>query len=85
MRTTIRLDDDLFRRVKALAATQGRTLGDVVEDALRQALDLSAAPAGELPPLPTVGGTGTLPGVDLNDAAGLRDLMDEGTSLNARR
>ncbi len=57
----------------------------MVEDALRQALDVAAAPEGELPPLPTVGGTGTLPRVDLNDAADLRDLMEEGTSLNARR
>ena len=66
-----------------MAATQGRTLGDVVDDARRQALNRSVTPMSEPPPLPTVGGTGTLPGVDLNDAAGLRDLMDEGTSLDA--
>jgi hypothetical protein len=38
MRTTVRLDDDLLRQAKALAARTGRTLSAVIEDGLREAL-----------------------------------------------
>ena len=37
MRTTVRLDDKLHAETKTLAAETGRTLGAVVEDALRLA------------------------------------------------
>jgi plasmid stability protein len=78
MRTTLRLDDDLVRDLKAIAAESGRTLGQVVEDALRQALRTRRAPDREAVELPLFHGTGTLPGVDLVDSAALLDLMDEG-------
>jgi predicted transcriptional regulator len=39
MRTTIRLDEDLARRAKALAARTGRSLRGLIEDALRQVLE----------------------------------------------
>jgi len=38
MRTTVRLDDDLLRQTKTLAAQTGRTLTAVIEDALRETL-----------------------------------------------
>lgn len=85
MRTTIRIDDALYRDVKAMAARQGRTIGAVIEDALRaqaQRID----DAGEVAPLPVFeGGTGVLPGVDLSDAASLRDLMDGERPVDALR
>lgn len=40
MRTTLVIDDDLYRRVKAKAAMEGRKVTDVVEDGLRAALGL---------------------------------------------
>ena len=87
MRTTIRIDEGLYRRTKALAARTGRTVSDVIEDAVRTLLDRPsiAPPPEDLPALPTFGGSGTMPGVDLADNARLRDLMDEGEELDALR
>ena len=84
MRTTIRLDDDLYREVKAQAARDGRTVGEVIQDALRAYARRQSA---EVPiePLPVYGGTGVLPGVDLGDNAALRDLMDADEPLDALR
>lgn len=76
MRTTIRLDDDLLRQAKELAATSGRTLTAVIEDALRVQLAQRATPKRRVE-LPTFGGGGGLqPGVDLDNNAALLDLME---------
>jgi hypothetical protein len=86
MRTTIRIDDDLYRAVKARAARSGRPVGAVIEDAVRQWLHSSRERAeSELDPLPTYGGSGTLPGVDLADGAALRDVMEGDESTDALR
>lgn len=79
MRTTIRLDDDLFRRVKRLAAETGRTLTDVIEDALRQTLARSSGPRTRVS-LPTFGGGRLAPGVDLDHNTAVRDVMDADVS-----
>jgi hypothetical protein len=77
MRTTINLHDGVLAEAKALARRSGKTLTAVIEDALRERLARRAAPASQEPVrLPTVGGKGLLPGVDLDDSADLRDLMD---------
>ncbi len=47
MRTTLVIDDELYRRVKAKAALEGRTVTELVEDGLRAALGLGPARAGE--------------------------------------
>jgi hypothetical protein len=77
MRTSIRLDGDLLREAKRRAAATGRTLTAVTEDALREALGRHRRP-GPRPRLTlrTVGGSGTQPGVDLDDGGTLADLMD---------
>lgn len=78
MRTTIRLDDDLLADAKILAARTGRTLASVIEDALRESLARRTASADTRVELPTFrGGDGLQPGVDLDDSAGLLDLMEE--------
>jgi predicted transcriptional regulator len=38
MRTTVRIDDELYRAVKEQAARTGRAIGEVIEDALRRSL-----------------------------------------------
>ena len=38
MRTTLRIDDDLFRELKKRASTEGLTLSELVNLALRQSL-----------------------------------------------
>ena len=77
MRTTLNLDDALMREVKVLARGTGKTMTAVIEDALRERLARRRAPV-PVPQfrLPTVGGNGLLPGVDLDNNAALRDLMD---------
>ncbi len=76
MRTTVRLDDDLLAEAKQRAAADRTTLGSLIEDALRRALaQRSAERAGRITIRP-FGDVQTLPGVDLDDSAALRDLMD---------
>lgn len=82
MRTTLNLHDDLYRAVKVRAATDGRTVTSVVEEALRTLLDehlvepepfvLRALPLrpgddDELPPLP----------FDLADNSSVLDHLDQ--------
>ena len=77
MQTTLRLDDDLFRVVKAAAARAGVTLTAFVEDALRMRLAASEQAAEAPPDLPVFAGDGLQAGVDLDDTSALLDLMDE--------
>ena len=77
MRTTISLEDDLLAEAKQAAARSGRTVSQVVEDALREVFARRRA-ASEQPPLRfhSVDGDGPLPGVTVNSNAALFDLMD---------
>ena len=77
MRTTIELDDPLFRRLKVEAARRGESLKNVVNECLRRGLAAhpekkkkyvfhwKTDPPGEI-----------LPGVRLDDRESLFDLMD---------
>ncbi|HEU4384817.1 MAG TPA: type II toxin-antitoxin system VapB family antitoxin [Anaeromyxobacteraceae bacterium] len=88
MRTTIRIDDHLLAQAKRLAAATGRTLTQVIQDALREVLARRRAPGrrGRVR-LRTVSGQGVQPGVDLDDSAALLDLMEpmQGTRYMNRR
>lgn len=84
VRTTIRIDEHLYRKAKAHAASTGRTVSEVIEDAVRAALDVRPPPeAAE--PLPVFGSSGVLPGVDIGDSAALHEVMDAGEDLGALR
>lgn len=85
VRTTIRIDDDLYRRAKATAARRGQTVGALIEDAIRVALAPPRTPAEAVAELPVFGGSGVMPGVDLADPRSLRDVMDEGAGVDALR
>lgn len=80
MRTTLNLDDELHARLKQLSASSGRTLTEVLEDAIRGHLEDVAAAADQEPPtLPAFDGgarPGVRAGVDLDDTKALLDLMD---------
>ena len=79
MRTTVKIDDHLLAEAKAQAAMSGRTLNEVVEDALRESLARRQRATHERPiDLPTFGGGRLQPDVDLDDTSALMDLM-EGT------
>ncbi len=83
MRTTIRIDDDLYRRVKTKAAASGRTVAELIEDAVRDSLRPREPSHRKPRKLPTVDGTGVMPGIDLSSNAALLDVMDEERPLDA--
>lgn len=75
MRTTLSIDDQLLAQAKADALRSGRTLGQVVEDALR--LALASRPTVKRRPvsLPTHDGV-LRDGIDLDDSAALLEIME---------
>ena len=78
MRTTVDLPADLLAEAKERAAREGRSLSDVVGDAVRSSFARSAAASAEPVELPSFDGGGLQPGVDLDDSAALLDLMESG-------
>jgi hypothetical protein len=77
MRTTIRLDDELLAEAKRYASQSGQTLTGLIEDALREVLARRSRPRPrERVELITYGRSGMQPGVDLDNSAGLLDVMD---------
>jgi hypothetical protein len=77
-RTTVRLPDDLVRRAKRKAASEGRTLTALIEDGLRRIVEerpLGCWPDRILPPVSTARG-GLRPGIDLDDTAALQEIDD---------
>ena len=76
MRTTVRMDPHLLAEAKKLAASTGRTLTAVIEDAVRESLVRRRTPARRRGGIPTFRGSGVMPGVDLDDSAALLDVME---------
>lgn len=77
MRTTIQLDDEVFRAYKARAVEHGSTFAAEVEQALRADLARRADRAAVAPMrLRTVNGR-RVPGVDPNSNAALGDLLGD--------
>jgi hypothetical protein len=80
MRTTIRLDDGLLQQAKAEARQRRKTLTSLIEEGLRLVL-VSEKPAASgrkkiVLPVSRAWG-GLLPGVDLDNSAGLLDFMED--------
>lgn len=73
-RTTLAIDDELLKKIKAKAARDGRTLQDVANELLRQALKPQPRKGFKL----KLRGWKAIeqPGVDLLDRDKLFDLMD---------
>lgn len=74
MKTTLNIDDQVMTRLKEEAATQGRTMSELVETALRRLL-ASPPDRQTLPPLPTFRGGREL--VDVADRDALQRAMDD--------
>lgn len=85
MRTTVRIDDELYRQLKAKAARSGRTVAAVIEDAVRRGLMPSGQPAAGRYVVRPVGRGGLQPGVDLSSNATIAEAMDDGVSSDALR
>jgi hypothetical protein len=73
-RTTLTLDDDVASRLDREVRRSGRPYRAVVNDALRRGLESSPP---DMPPfLAEARPMGLRPGVQLDDIAGLLDLLD---------
>jgi Arc/MetJ family transcription regulator len=75
MRTTIELNDEIFRQAKRRAADEHSALREIVEAALRQNLGKRSRGGGFKLKWRTESGR-LLPGVRLDDRDSLFDLMD---------
>jgi hypothetical protein len=84
MRTTIRIDDEVYRRVKQVADRSDRTIGQVIEDAVQLAFRPAQIDV-PIPALPVYGGSGVMPGVDLTSNRSVAETMDEDVPLDAMR
>jgi len=78
MRTTIDIDDDVFRQLTKLAANSQTTLRSVIADVLRAELARRShhGKTSTRPSVITFRGNGVLPGVNLDSNADLLDLME---------
>lgn len=78
MRTTISIEDSLLEKAKEVALARSCSLGEVVEDALRQAVVAKTkfGDRSQVRPLLTFRGTGARPGVDLTSAASILEVME---------
>jgi plasmid stability protein len=78
VRTTVNIDDNLLAEAKVLAAKTSRSLGAVLEDALRAMLRRQTEDRGRTEfRLPTYGAGGLQPGVDLDDKEAVAELMGD--------
>ena len=76
MRTTVNIDDALLQQARQRALASSRPLGDIVDDALRLLLVGRGATPAPLD-LPTYGGSGLQPGVDLEDKQSIVSLVED--------
>jgi hypothetical protein len=74
MRTTLIIDDDLFRRLKRLAAQENRTLSEVTQEVLRRGLRDLPKPRRGAVKLPTF--SLGRPLVDVADRDQLYEVLD---------
>lgn len=87
MRTTLVLDDAVYREAKAAAAKRGASVSSVIEEALRLLLSLNepSAPEADWTLPVSTEASWVRPGIDVNDNRALRAFMDEGKEINALR
>ena len=77
MRTTINIDNQLLMQAKAQAAASGVTLAQLIEDALRESLIRRENMENrERVRMITMKGTGTRPGIDLDNSQSLLEIME---------
>jgi len=77
MRTTITIDDHLLDEVRKRAAERRQTVSQVIEDSVREALLRQRDDARAPFRVHAFSSAGYQPGVDLDDNAGLLDLIDQ--------
>ncbi|MBU6244902.1 MAG: hypothetical protein KGP12_06765 [Actinomycetales bacterium] len=83
MKTTLVLDDDLYRQAKVMASGRGCTVSSLVEDALR--LLMHADPVVHAPGEPMPAWDLGRARIDIDDNRAVRDALDEGQRHDALR
>jgi len=78
MKVTVDVGPYLIEEAKEVAAQSGRSLDEVISDALCAALNRRRAlkQSPQKVNLPTFGGGGVLPGVDLSSNAALEEIIE---------
>jgi len=74
VKTTLVLDDDLYRQAKVLASGRGCTVSSLVEEALR--LLIHAKPAAHRTGQPMPAWDLGSPRIDVDDGRAVRDALD---------
>lgn len=78
MRTTVNISDDLLAEAKVLAARTHRSIGAVIDDALRVLLRQQTSDAASSEwTFPTAGVGGLMPGVNLEDKEATADVLGD--------
>lgn len=77
MRTTLSIHDGLYADIKKLAKESNRSISSIVHDFLLESLLRRQSRSHEPVELPVFQGTGTQPGVDITDNAGLLAIMED--------
>ena len=78
MRATISIDEALLKQACQVALDRGISLNELVVTALRLELYRATKPHRRKKiTVPTFRGRGLRPGIDLDDSAGLEDVMNE--------
>ncbi len=81
MRTTVNIDDRLLAEAKLMAARQHRTIGSVLEEALRRLIEAEeqrpGLPADYVLHTFVPESPGLLPGVDLEDKELMAELLGD--------
>ena len=77
-RTTVRLPNDLLTNAKRLAARDGRTLTDLIEDGLRQVVEAGKKDTKKKRVLPRISKAsgGLSPGIDLKRFSDFQEIED---------
>ena len=82
MRTTVNIDDDLYRQLKETAARSGRTMAAVLEDVVRRGLYARERRNETTYRVQPQGRGGLRPGVDVSSNTALAEAMAEGVAVN---
>lgn len=86
MRTTVNIHDGLLETIKQRAKREGKTLGDLIEEALERYLVAIESEGDNVgPPLPVLRTGGFLPGIDPMSNASMLEAIGDKNDDFARR
>lgn len=84
VRTTVRIDDDLYRQIKQRAANENRTVAAVLEDAVRIGMDSGPSDRQLVSSFTVVGGSTEAQRFERSNRE-WHDLLDDEAPIDRRR